>query len=96
MPNHKPTSGGHTGTDRSKGAPSWRTVTMAYLGLTLVGAPMLAYVWETLNRVLSGDFEPVRFAVTIVMGLLLWLFLKRAMRQVERLHDGHDTKGAEA
>lgn len=74
------------------GRTSSRTITLAVLGLTLVGTPMLAYVWETLNRVLSGDFEGVRFMWTLAIGVVFWLYLRWVGRLVERWHRDPETE----
>jgi hypothetical protein len=56
----------------------------SFLGLTVVGTPMLAYIWESLNRLLSGVFEPMRLALTALIAVALWLYLRWVAGLVER------------
>lgn len=52
----------------------------------LVGVPITAYLWETLNRLMSGHVEPVRLAVSIPVLLLfvgLLVFLARFIRRLD-------------
>lgn len=66
-----------------KRAISWSTITFVFLGLTIVGAPMVAYVWETLNRLLSGRFEAMRLLWSVLVAVLLWFFLRWVARFFE-------------
>jgi hypothetical protein len=53
---------------------------------TLLGVPLLAYVWETLNRLIAGHFELVRVLITIPLAvamLLLWRILGRRIEAWE-------------
>ena len=61
----------------------------------LIGVPLLAYVWETLNRVFAGHFDGRRIAITVPVGLALIGALVVAGRTLGRLaappaepHDG--------
>lgn len=61
----------------------------------LIGVPLLAYVWETLNRVFAGHFDGRRIAITVPVGLVLIGVLIVAGRTLGRLttppgepHDG--------
>ncbi len=67
------------------------------LALTVLIAPALAWVWESLNRLLSGIVEPARIAWTVpVIGVLILLFtiLARAVRRWTR--PGSNTVGTES
>ena len=62
--------------------PTGRVVAGMLL-LTAIAAPVLAYVWETLNRLLSGIVEPVRIAWTVpavVLLIVILTLLRRAAR----------------
>jgi hypothetical protein len=50
----------------------------------LLGVPLLAWVWESLNRLLSGIVEPSRLlgaAVALALLLLLWRVLARTVQR---------------
>lgn len=64
------------------------TITIVFLGLTIIGAPMVAYVWETLNRLLSGQFEAMRLVWSALVAVLLWFFLRWVARFFERWQSG--------
>lgn len=52
----------------------------------LVGTPMVAYLWETLNVLLSGRVEPGRLGMSLVVLALfaaLLTFLSRAIHALE-------------
>jgi hypothetical protein len=70
--------------ERSGQRMSWLGLMGSFLGLTIVGTPMLAYVWESLNRLLSGVFEPMRLALTALIAVALWLYLRWVAGLVER------------
>jgi hypothetical protein len=49
----------------------------AFVGL---GIPLIAYIWETINRALSGHFQPVRVLISIgAIMLLLGVFKLASM-----------------
>jgi hypothetical protein len=51
----------------------------------LLGIPMVAFLWEVLNRIMAGYFDPVRIVIAIPV-FILWLFVLRFMaRQVQKL-----------
>ncbi|HEY7636950.1 MAG TPA: hypothetical protein VH763_15480 [Gemmatimonadales bacterium] len=54
------------------------------LGFVLVGTPLVAYVWETLNRLLAGHFEGRQFAVAVLGALLLAALLRFLARTLWR------------
>lgn len=76
-----------------KGGISWSTIAIVFLGLTMVGAPMVAYVWETLNRLLSGQFEAMRLVWSVLVAVLLWFFLRWIARYFERWQTGVEPGG---
>ena len=51
----------------------------------LLGVPLLAYVWETLNRLFAGHFDAGRLAVTAPVALALVGVLVLAGRRLGRL-----------
>lgn len=51
---------------------------------TLLGFPLVAYLWETLNRLLSGEVEGVRLLVTLPVLLLFLALLRWQARAVRR------------
>lgn len=59
-------------------------MTAAILGMTLLGAPLLAYIWETLNRLLSGQLELLRLALTVPAAVVFAVLLRLVGRTVER------------
>ena len=70
-----------------------RSATGSQLGLmlrialfVLLGFPLLAYLWETLNRLLAGHVEPVMLLGFIPAALLFWLLLRLMGRAVESWH----------
>ena len=58
--------------------------------LVLLGAPLVGWLWETLNRLLSGHVEPVRLLVSIPVAVAFWLLLRALGRTVERWDDARD------
>jgi hypothetical protein len=51
----------------------------------LIGIPMVAYLWEVLNRIMAGHFDPVRIGIAIPV-FLVWLLLLRFMaRHLQQL-----------
>ena len=53
---------------------------------TLVGFPMVAYLWETLNGLLAGEVHRQRLLISLplllVFALYLW-FLARLLRRLD-------------
>jgi hypothetical protein len=49
-----------------------------------LGAPLLAYIWETLNRLLSGQLELLRLALTVPAAVVFAVLLRLVGRTVER------------
>lgn len=55
--------------------------------LALVGGLFVAYLWETLNRLMSGHFDPVRLLISIPVLVVFAYLLRYTARQVDRWHD---------
>lgn len=55
--------------------------------LSLLGIPLLAYIWETLNKVVAGDFSSVRLVVAIPVLLAFLLLLRVLAREVWRIEE---------
>ena len=53
----------------------------------LVGLPLVAYLWETLNELLSGFVDPVRLAVSVPVLVLFVALLVLLARGVQRLDE---------
>ena len=56
-----------------------------------LGTPMLAYLWETLNVLMSGRVEPVRLGIAVVVlavFVVLLRFLSRSIGVVEGVDEG--------
>lgn len=49
-----------------------------------VGTPFVAYIWETLNLLLSGIVQPGRLAIAAVLLAVFWFYLRFVGRLVER------------
>lgn len=52
----------------------------------VIGIPLVAYLWETLNRVLALEFDPLRLAISagvLVLFLGLLLLLKKNIQAKE-------------
>jgi len=61
------------------------SVFLTLAATVLLGVPLLAYVWETLNRLFAGHFEGARLAVTVPVALALVGVLVLAGRTLTRL-----------
>jgi hypothetical protein len=59
---------------------------------TLLGIPGLAYLWETLNKLVAGVFEPWRLLVSVPVLLVFVVVLWFLARSLSRL-DGIGTEG---
>ena len=56
------------------------------LGLfVIVGIPMVAYLWETLNQVLSGQIEARRMLLSLPMLLAFGVLLFLLARNLNKL-----------
>jgi hypothetical protein len=58
-------------------------IAVTILLLTLVGGALVAYLWEVLNRLFSGHFEPVRLLIAIPVAALLAVLLRYIARMIE-------------
>jgi hypothetical protein len=50
----------------------------------LVGFPLVAYLWETLNQLMGGEVRPLRLLLTLPVVLLLTGVLRLLSRAVRR------------
>lgn len=67
-----------------EGQPGITTLALGILGLFVAGTPMVAYLWETLNRLISGHFEPIRLLISIPIAVVFALLLRVVARFVGR------------
>lgn len=54
----------------------------------VIGVPVFAYLWETLNQLLTGHFAPGRIATSVPIALLLaglLVMLARVLGRVEKV-----------
>jgi hypothetical protein len=56
-------------------------VMLAYL---IVGAPLVAYLWETLNEILAGDIYAPRLLISLPLLVVLIVLLVLLARQGQR------------
>ena len=68
-------------------APHTGAMAARILLQVLLGAPLVGWLWETLNRLLSGHVEPLRLLVAVPAAVLFWLLLRYVGRTVERWAD---------
>jgi hypothetical protein len=52
------------------------------LGFVVVGTPLVAYLWDALNRLLTGHILGRRLAIAAVAGLLFATLLRLIVRAV--------------
>jgi len=52
---------------------------------TVIGAPMVAFLWETLNRVMAGHFDPIRIGISVPLLVVFYFVLRWMGRVVERI-----------
>lgn len=67
-------------------SPSIGRIAVGIALVTLLGVPLLAYVWETLNRLIAGHVEWDRLLISLPLALLLlalWKFLGRRIEAWE-------------
>jgi hypothetical protein len=81
-------SGAHPHPDRSM-EHDRRPGTARLIGLiflfVLLGIPLTAFLWETLNKLMAGYFDPVRIAASIPVLLLFAGLLVLVARFARRL-----------
>jgi hypothetical protein len=56
----------------------------AMLLFVVVGAPMVYYLWSTLNEVLAGHFQAGRIAISVVVLLIFLGLLNILTRSIRR------------
>jgi hypothetical protein len=49
----------------------------------LLGTPLVAHLWETLNLLFAGIVQPVRLLTAIPAALVLFLLLRAMARSIE-------------
>jgi UPF0716 family protein affecting phage T7 exclusion len=59
-------------------------IATSLLGFVLIGTPLVAYLWDTLNRLMAGHVEGPRLALAVVAGLLLAGLLRLLVRVLWR------------
>lgn len=58
---------------------------MFRMGLVVViGVPLVAYLWETLNQLLSLHVNPIRLLVSVPLFFGFFFWLRWLGRQVQR------------
>ena len=50
----------------------------------ILGVPLVAVIWDTLNRVFAGHIDWRWIGATVVAAVLLWVLLKALARTVTR------------
>jgi uncharacterized Tic20 family protein len=58
-----------------------------------LGAPLVAWLWETLNGLLAGHFDALRVAISVPVLAVLYVLLILLARFVQRL-DAPQTEAA--
>jgi hypothetical protein len=61
------------------------------LALLLVGIPVVAFIWETLNHLLSGQVEPMRLLISVPVVGLLYILLRIVARILAKFEEPHPT-----
>jgi hypothetical protein len=51
----------------------------------VVGAPMVYYLWTTINELLAGHFETPRLLITVAILLIFLLLLGMLSRAIRRI-----------
>lgn len=49
----------------------------------IVGVPLVAYLWESLNQLFSGDIQPRRLLIALPVAVLLYLLLRFLSRSIQ-------------
>ncbi len=57
---------------------------LSLLAFVLLGVPMFAYLWWTLNELLSGYFDPARGAIAAVILIAFLILLSLLARSIQR------------
>jgi hypothetical protein len=58
---------------------------------TVLGIPLLAFLWETLNKLIAGVFEPWRLLVSVPVLVVFLVVLRFLARSVARLDEARQT-----
>lgn len=59
-----------------------RTLVLPIAVFVIVGVPLVAVIWESLNRVFAGQFDGARIAIAFVAALVFAGLLKILARTV--------------
>jgi hypothetical protein len=51
----------------------------------LLGTPLVAFLWETLNRLMAGWFDPVRIVISVPALVILYFLLRYMGRVTQRM-----------
>jgi hypothetical protein len=51
----------------------------------LLGTPLVAFLWETLNRLMAGWLDPIRIAISIPAFIVLYVLLRYLARVTQRI-----------
>jgi len=70
---------------------SWGLVLRIGL-VVFLGTPLVAFAWETLNRLLAGILEPVHLLLLVPVGFLLYLLLRYTSRAVQSWDGASDRR----
>jgi hypothetical protein len=63
--------------------PAERGPVLGIALFVLLGTPLVAYLWATLNHLLSGIVDPLRIVGMVPAAALFWLLLRYMARAVE-------------
>ncbi|MDQ7041779.1 MAG: hypothetical protein Q9M35_12655 [Rhodothermus sp.] len=62
---------------------------MLQMGLVvLLGMPVVAYLWETLNQLLSLHVNPMRLLISLPLLVVFIVWLRWVARQAQRWMEG--------
>jgi len=64
--------------------PSVGKLTVGIFLLVLLGTPLTAYLWHTLNYVLQGQVDALHLLVAVPVAVLFFLLLRFSWRVIER------------
>lgn len=62
----------------------------AILALAVVGGLLIAYLWETMNRLMAGHFDGRRLLISVPAAIILVIQLRYVARTIERWHSERD------
>lgn len=48
----------------------------------LIGFPLVAYLWETMNELFAGHVRPLQLLIAVPVGILFYLLLRFMARSV--------------